>query len=107
MPDGTDHYLKLAQGETAKWEDEDGLGLTLTKDENNIFIDNGSTTQTYDSTANGGKLLSEKDEHKNTITYTHTDGDLTKITDGSRQRSSVKIQEQYRRQKGCKKNYKA
>ena len=55
--DGTDHYLKLAQGETAKWEDEDGLGLTLTKDENNIFIDNGSTTQTYDSTANGGKLL--------------------------------------------------
>ena len=81
--DGTDHYLKLAEGETAKWEDEDGLGLTLTKDENNIFIDNGSTTQTYDSTANGGKLLSEKDKHKNTITYTYTDGDLTKITDGS------------------------
>ena len=81
--DGTDHYLKLAEGETAKWEDEDGLCITLTKDENNIFIDNGSTTQTYDSTANGGKLLSEKDEHKNTITYTYTDGDLTKITDGS------------------------
>lgn len=81
--DGTDHYLKLAEGETAKWEDEDGLGLTLTKDENNIFIDNGSTTQTYESTANGGKLLSEKDKHKNTITYTYTDGDLTKITDGS------------------------
>ena len=81
--DGTDHYLKLAESETAKWEDEDSLGLTLTKDENNIFIDNGSTTQTYESTANGGKLLSEKDEHKNTITYTYTDGDLTKITDGS------------------------
>ena len=81
--DGTDHYLKLVEGETAKWEDEDGLVITLTKDENNIFIDNGSTTQTYDSTANGGKLLSEKDEHKNTITYTYTDGDLTKITDGS------------------------
>ena len=81
--DGTDHYLKLAEGETAKWEDEDGLGITLTKDENNIFIDNGSTTQTYESTANGGKLLSEKDEHKNTITYTYADGDLTKITDGS------------------------
>lgn len=81
--DGTDHYFKLVEGETAKWEDEDGLGLTLTKDENNIFIDNGSTTQTYDSTANGGKLLFEKDKHKNTITYTYTDGDLTKITDGS------------------------
>ena len=81
--DGTDHYFKLVEGETAKWEDEDGLGLTLTKDENNIFIDNGSTTQTYESTADGGKLLSEKDEHKNTITYTYTDGDLTKITDGS------------------------
>ena len=81
--DGTDHYLKLTEGETAKWEDEDGLGITLTKDENNIFIDNGSTTQTYDSTANGGKPLFEKDKHKNTITYTYTDGDLTKITDGS------------------------
>ena len=81
--DGTDHYLKLVEGETAKWEDEDGLGIILTKDENNIFIDNGSITQTYESTANGGKLLSEKDEHKNTITYTYTDGDLTKITDGS------------------------
>ena len=81
--DGTDHYFKLVEGETAKWEDENGLGLTLTKDENNIFIDNGSTTQTYESTANGGKLLSEKDEHKNTITYTYIDGDLTKITDGS------------------------
>ena len=81
--DGTDHYFKLVEGETAKWEDQNGLGLTLTKDENNIFIDNGSTTQTYESTANGGKLLSEKDEHKNTITYTYTDGDLTKITDGS------------------------
>ena len=55
--DGTDHYLKLVEGETAKWEDEDGLGITLTKDENNIFIDNGSTTQTYESTADGGKLL--------------------------------------------------
>ena len=88
--DGTDHYLKLAEGETAKWEDEDGLGLTLTKDENNIFIDNGSTTQTYDSTANGGKLLSEKDEHKNTITYTYTDGDLTKITDGSGREVQIK-----------------
>lgn len=88
--DGTDHYLKLAQGETAKWEDEDGLGITLTKDENNIFIDNGSTTQTYESTANGGKLLSEKDEHKNTITYTYTDGDLTKITDGSGREVQIK-----------------
>ena len=88
--DGTDHYLKLVEGETAKWEDEDGLGLTLTKDENNIFIDNGSTTQTYESTANGGKLLSEKDEHKNTITYTYTDGDLTKITDGSEREVQLK-----------------
>ena len=88
--DGTDHYFKLVEGETAKWEDEDGLGLTLTKDENNIFIDNGSTTQTYDSTANGGKLLSEKDEHKNTITYTYTDGDLTKITDGSGRKVQLK-----------------
>lgn len=34
-------------------------------------------------TSNGGKLLSEKDEYNNTITYTYTDGNVTSITDGS------------------------
>ncbi len=39
--------------------------------------------QTYELTSAGGKLLSEKDEHNNTVTYTYTDGNVTKITDGS------------------------
>lgn len=81
--DGTSHYLKLAEGKTDEWIDEDGYGLTLTKDENNIYIDNGTTKQTYETTAAGGKLLSEKDEHNNTITYNYTNGKITSITDGA------------------------
>ena len=80
--DGTDHYLKKS-ADAEEWTDEDELGITLTKDENNIYIDNGTTTQTYELTSAGGKLLSEKDEYNNTITYTYTDGNVTKITDGS------------------------
>ena len=80
--DGTDHYLKKSD-DIEEWYDEDGLGITLTKTDTNILIDNGSTTQTYELTSAGGKLLSEKDEYDNTITYTYTDGNVTKITDGS------------------------
>ena len=80
--DGTDHYLKKTDGKE-EWSDEDGLGITLTKTDTNILIDNGSATQTYELTSSGGKLLSEKDEHNNTVTYTYTDGNVTKITDGS------------------------
>ena len=81
--EGTNHYLKLSEGKTDEWLDEDGFGLTLTKDENNIYIDNGSTKQTYESTAAGGRLLSEKDEHNNTITYNYSEGKLISITDGA------------------------
>lgn len=80
--DGTDHYLKKSDN-ADEWYDEDELGLTLTVDDNGIYIDNGSVIQTYESASNGGKLLSEKDEHNNTITYTYTDGNVTSITDGS------------------------
>lgn len=80
--DGTDHYLKKSD-ESEEWSDEDGLGITLTKTDTNILIDNGSTTQTYELTSAGGKLLSEKDEYNNAVTYTYTDGNVTKITDGS------------------------
>lgn len=90
--DGTDHYLKLVDGETAKWEDEDSLGLTVTKDENNMYIDNGSTTQTYQLPANGGRLLSEKDnEHNNNINiYSYTEnGNLSSITDSTDKTISI------------------
>lgn len=80
--DGTDHYLKKSDNEN-EWCDEDGLGLTLTVNDSGIYIDNGSITQTYEPVTRGGKLLSEKDEHNNTITYTYTDGNVTSITDGS------------------------
>ncbi|MEE1319331.1 MAG: hypothetical protein UHD05_07445, partial [Ruminococcus sp.] len=86
--DGTDHYLKKGD-DTEEWYDEDGLGITLTTDESNIYIDNGSTTQTYELTASGGKLLSEKDEYGNTSIYTYTDGNLTEITDGSGRTISI------------------
>lgn len=80
--DGTDHYLKKSNS-SDEWYDEDGLGLALTVNDSGIYIDNGSATQTYESVASGGKLLSEKDEYNNTITYTYTDGNVTSITDGS------------------------
>ena len=80
--DGTDHYLKKSDSEN-EWYDEDGLGITLTVDDNGMYIDNGSVVQTYEPITSGGKLLSEKDEHNNTITYTYTDGNVTSITDGS------------------------
>ncbi len=80
--DGTDHYMKKTDN-SEEWVDEDGLGLTLTKDNRNIYIDNGTAKQTYELTSAGGKLLSEKDEYNNTITYGYTDGNLTSITDGS------------------------
>ena len=86
--DGTDHYLKKSD-ESEEWYDEDGLGITLTKTDTNILIDNGSTTQTYELTSAGGKLLSEKDEHNNAVTYTYTDGTVTKITDGSGRNFSI------------------
>ena len=80
--DGTDHYLKKSDS-ADEWYDEDGLGLTLTVNDSGIYIDNGSIIQTYELIENGGKLLSEKDEHNNTITYTYTDGNVTSITDGA------------------------
>lgn len=86
--DGTDHYLKKSD-ESEEWYDEDGLGITLSKTDTNILIDNGSTTQTYELTSAGGKLLSEKDEHNNAVTYTYTDGNVTKITDGSGRNFSI------------------
>lgn len=80
--DGTDHYLKKSDSKD-EWYDEDGIGFTLTVDDNGIYIDNGSVKQTYGLPTDGGKLLSEKDEYNNTITYTYTDGNVTSITDGS------------------------
>ncbi len=86
--DGTDHYLKKSD-DSEEWYDEDGLGITLTETDTNILIDNGSTTQIYEQTTAGGKLLSEKDEHNNAITYTYTDGNVTKITDGAGRNFSI------------------
>ncbi len=78
--DGTDHYLK-SSGDN-EWYDEDGLGITLKVNESNITIDNGNT-QTYELPSAGGKLLSEKDEYDNTITYSYSNGNITSLTDGA------------------------
>ena len=78
--DGTDHYLK-SSGDN-EWYDEDGLGIVLKVNEENITIENG-VTQTYELPSDGGKLLSEKDEYDNTITYSYSNGNISSITDGS------------------------
>lgn len=86
--DGTDHYLKKMSNEE-KWCDEGNIGVTLTKDDNNIYIASGSITQKYELPSSGGKLLTEKDEYNNTITYNYTDGDLTSVVDGSGRTTTI------------------
>ena len=83
--DGTEHYFKKDTSEdTEQWQDEDNLGLTLTADENYVYISNGDVEQKYDSPSNKGVLLSETDNNNNVITYTYNSlGNLTKIIDGS------------------------
>lgn len=80
--EGTSHYLKKSSSEE-KWLDEDGLGITLSVKEDCIIVENGNTTQTFDTVANGGKILSETDKNGNTVTYSYTNGYLSSITDGS------------------------
>lgn len=81
--DGTDHYLKKDTDEN-KWYDEDGMGLVLTPDTNQLVLENGGNEQTYQLPSDGGKLLSEKDDHNNTISYSYdSDGNLQTITDSS------------------------
>ena len=81
--DGTDHCLKKDLNDN-KWYDEDGLGLTLTPDTNQLILENGGNEQTYQLPSAGGKLLSEKDEYDNTISYSYdNDDNLETITDSS------------------------
>ena len=80
--EGTNHYLKKNNDEE-KWIDEDGLGITLSVKEDCITVDNGNTIQTYESLANGGKLLSEKDKNGNSVIYSYENGYLLSITDGA------------------------
>ena len=80
--EGTSHYLKKSSSEE-KWLGEDGLGITLSVKEDCIIVENGNTTQTFDTVANGGKILSETDKNGNTVTYSYTNGYLSSITDGS------------------------
>ncbi len=86
--DGTDHYLKR-DSDNEEWYDESGIGITLTKDDTNLYIDSGSVVQTYELPTAGGKLLTEKDEYDNTITYNYTDGNLTSVVDGSGRTTTI------------------
>lgn len=83
--DGTQHYFKQKEDSATEWEDEDDLGLTLTKDSNYVYITNqDEVIQKYALPANGGNLLTETDQYKNVRTYTYdADKNLTKITDGA------------------------
>lgn len=83
--DGTAHYFKKDNSSsTEQWTDEDNLGLTLTADDNYVYISNGKVVQKYYSPDNKGVLLSETDSNNNAITYTYNSlGNLTKIIDGA------------------------
>lgn len=85
---GACHYLKKENDED-EWYDEDGLGLSLSVNEDNIIVENGSVTQTYELPSAGGKILSEQDENGNTINYNYSDGKLISITDPANRTTAI------------------
>ena len=80
--DGANHYLKR-EDDSNVWYDEDSLGLSLSVEDDYIIVENGSATQTYELPTDGGRLLSEKDDHDNTISYSYSNGTLDQVEDPS------------------------
>ncbi|MDF2804258.1 MAG: wapA1 [Anaerocolumna sp.] len=80
--DGAVHYLEktVINGNTT-YIDEDGLGLTMTKNSNSYTMrDSMDTVMTFGS---DGNLRSVKDSNGNTMTITYTDGIITSVKDGA------------------------
>ena len=79
--DGTSHYLKCENDDDV-WYDEDGLGLSLSVGEDEITVENGFVTQTYELPSDDGKLISEENEYGDTLTYSYNnDGSLHDVAD--------------------------
>ena len=81
--DGVDHYFKKIDGET-NLSDEDDLGYTLKINDTNLKINNGSSTQKYETVENSDiyrlKTETDNDNDNNVNTYTYnSNGKLTTI----------------------------
>jgi RHS repeat-associated protein len=82
--DGVDHYFKKEM-ENGSLSDEEDSGLSLTKDNNKIKIDNDSITKSFEIVDNSDvyKLKNDKsnENENNSISYTYNSaGYVTKIT---------------------------
>ena len=86
--DGTEHYIyKNDEDEdNIVYEDEDGLGLTLTFDEEHdapqwyLLTDKKDNTLKFNA---NGNLIESKDANGNIITITYSGKKINKVTDGS------------------------
>jgi RHS repeat-associated protein len=71
--DGTKHYLvkTVDESNNESWEDEDDLGLTLTKDSNFFYLNDGSKTKKFRLISSKQNFVYEyeNDYTKNNITY--------------------------------------
>ncbi len=86
--DGTEHYIyRNAEDEdNIVYEDEDGLGLTLTFDTENTAPQWFLLTDKKDNTLKfnvNGNLIESKDANGNKITITYNGRRINKVTDGS------------------------
>ena len=82
--DGVDHYFKKEM-ENGSLSDEEDSGLSLTRDNNKIKIDNDSITKSFEIVDNSDvyKLKNDKsnENENNSISYTYNSaGYVTKIT---------------------------
>ena len=84
--DGTLHYLKSVGD--GKYEDEDGLGITMTIDDSNRYVitDNNDNVMTFNSS---GNIISIADANGNTMQMTYNNNTLHSIIDGAQHTISV------------------
>jgi YD repeat-containing protein len=96
--DGTDHYfMKVVNGTTTTYIDEDGLGLELSKDTSTGYYtirDKNDTVMTF---RDNGNLISVIDSNGNTITVNYdTSGTLIQsVTDGAGKQISINYTNEY------------
>jgi len=82
--DGTKHWFERSASSSSTYYDMSGLSLKMTISSSQIKIEDPQGMVTvYDTIANGGRIKSITDPLNNAMTFTYSNGLLTKITDGA------------------------
>ena len=77
--DGTEHYFKQSESNTSKYEDEDGLGLTITKNGSDYTMTDGKDNQKY---FKNGYLTKIVDANGNAVHIIYNGGTADSNTPG-------------------------